>query len=95
MEEHDVLTTGCPAALCAMPSTAGNAPPKPSITLFPKFWQKEFNEPRLFHCFDVSRELPSRPQMVSLIAGSIVLFVVGYVIFQRQEVRAEIVSWRA
>jgi ABC-2 type transport system permease protein len=28
------------------------------------------------------------PQMVSLIAGTIVLFVVGYVVFQRQEVRA-------
>jgi ABC-2 type transport system permease protein len=28
------------------------------------------------------------PQMVSLIAGTIVLFVIGYVIFQRQEVRA-------
>ena len=28
------------------------------------------------------------PQMVSLIAGTIVLFVAGYVIFQRQEVRA-------
>jgi ABC-2 type transport system permease protein len=28
------------------------------------------------------------PQMVSLIAGTIVLFVLGYVIFQRQEVRA-------
>jgi len=28
------------------------------------------------------------PQTVSLIAGTIVLFVVGYVIFQRQEVRA-------
>jgi hypothetical protein len=26
--------------------------------------------------------------MVSLIAGTIVLFVAGYVIFQRQEVRA-------
>jgi ABC-2 type transport system permease protein len=28
------------------------------------------------------------PQMVGLIAGSIVLFVAGYVVFQRQEVRA-------
>jgi ABC-2 type transport system permease protein len=28
------------------------------------------------------------PQMVSLVAGTIVLFVGGYVIFQRQEVRA-------
>jgi ABC-2 type transport system permease protein len=28
------------------------------------------------------------PQMVGLIAGTIVLFVVGYVVFQRQEVRA-------
>jgi ABC-2 type transport system permease protein len=28
------------------------------------------------------------PQIVGLIAGSIILFVVGYVIFQRQEVRA-------
>jgi ABC-2 type transport system permease protein len=28
------------------------------------------------------------PQMVSLIAGTIVLFVAGYVVFQRQEVRA-------
>ncbi|MCC6948211.1 MAG: ABC transporter permease [Bradyrhizobiaceae bacterium] len=28
------------------------------------------------------------PQLVSLIAGTIVLFVVGYVVFQRQEVRA-------
>jgi ABC-2 type transport system permease protein len=28
------------------------------------------------------------PQIVSLIAGTIVLFVIGYVIFQRQEVRA-------
>jgi ABC-2 type transport system permease protein len=28
------------------------------------------------------------PQMVSLVAGTIVLFVIGYVIFQRQEVRA-------
>jgi ABC-2 type transport system permease protein len=28
------------------------------------------------------------PQMVSLIAGTILLYVVGYVVFQRQEVRA-------
>ena len=28
------------------------------------------------------------PQMVGLIAGTIVLFVAGYVLFQRQEVRA-------
>jgi ABC-2 type transport system permease protein len=28
------------------------------------------------------------PQMVGLVAGTIVLFVIGYVIFQRQEVRA-------
>jgi ABC-2 type transport system permease protein len=28
------------------------------------------------------------PQMVGLIAGSILLFVVGYIVFQRQEVRA-------
>jgi ABC-2 type transport system permease protein len=28
------------------------------------------------------------PQIVSLIAGTIVLFVIGYVVFQRQEVRA-------
>ena len=28
------------------------------------------------------------PQTVGLIAGTIVLFVVGYVLFQRQEVRA-------
>ena len=28
------------------------------------------------------------PQMVSLIAGTILLYVVGYVAFQRQEVRA-------
>jgi ABC-2 type transport system permease protein len=28
------------------------------------------------------------PQLVSLIAGTIVLFVVGYIVFQRQEVRA-------
>jgi ABC-2 type transport system permease protein len=28
------------------------------------------------------------PQMVSLIAGTIVLFVAGYIVFQRQEVRA-------
>ena len=28
------------------------------------------------------------PQIVSLIASTIVLFVIGYVIFQRQEVRA-------
>ena len=28
------------------------------------------------------------PQIVSLVAGTIVLFVIGYVIFQRQEVRA-------
>jgi ABC-2 type transport system permease protein len=28
------------------------------------------------------------PQIVSLIAGTIVLFVIGYIIFQRQEVRA-------
>jgi ABC-2 type transport system permease protein len=28
------------------------------------------------------------PQAVSLIAGTIVLFVIGYVSFQRQEVRA-------
>jgi ABC-2 type transport system permease protein len=32
--------------------------------------------------------LQAWPQMVSLIAGMIVLYVVGYVIFQRQEVRA-------
>ena len=28
------------------------------------------------------------PQMVSLIAGMILLYVMGYVVFQRQEVRA-------
>jgi ABC-2 type transport system permease protein len=28
------------------------------------------------------------PQIVSLVAGTIILFVVGYIIFQRQEVRA-------
>jgi len=28
------------------------------------------------------------PQMVGLVAGSIVLFVAGYIVFQRQEVRA-------
>jgi ABC-2 type transport system permease protein len=28
------------------------------------------------------------PQMVGLVAGTIVLFVIGYVVFQRQEVRA-------
>jgi len=28
------------------------------------------------------------PQTVGLIAGTIVLFVAGYVVFQRQEVRA-------
>ena len=28
------------------------------------------------------------PQIVSLIASTIVLFVIGYIIFQRQEVRA-------
>jgi ABC-2 type transport system permease protein len=28
------------------------------------------------------------PQMLSLIAGSILLFVTGYIVFQRQEVRA-------
>ena len=28
------------------------------------------------------------PQIVGLIAGTIVLFVIGYVMFQRQEVRA-------
>jgi ABC-2 type transport system permease protein len=28
------------------------------------------------------------PQLVGLIAGTIVLFVAGYVVFQRQEVRA-------
>jgi ABC-2 type transport system permease protein len=28
------------------------------------------------------------PQMVGLIAGTIVLFVIGYIVFQRQEVRA-------
>ena len=28
------------------------------------------------------------PQIVGLIAGTIVLFVIGYVVFQRQEVRA-------
>jgi ABC-2 type transport system permease protein len=28
------------------------------------------------------------PQMVGMIATAIVLFVIGYVIFQRQEVRA-------
>jgi ABC-2 type transport system permease protein len=28
------------------------------------------------------------PQMVSLIAGTIVLFVAGYIMFQRQEIRA-------
>jgi ABC-2 type transport system permease protein len=28
------------------------------------------------------------PQIVGLVAGTILLFVLGYVIFQRQEVRA-------
>ena len=28
------------------------------------------------------------PQTVALIAGAIVLFVAGYIVFQRQEVRA-------
>ena len=28
------------------------------------------------------------PQIVGLIAGTILLFVIGYVVFQRQEVRA-------
>jgi ABC-2 type transport system permease protein len=28
------------------------------------------------------------PQIVGLVAGSIVLFVIGYIVFQRQEVRA-------
>ena len=28
------------------------------------------------------------PQIVGLIAGTIVLFVIGYIVFQRQEVRA-------
>jgi ABC-2 type transport system permease protein len=28
------------------------------------------------------------PQLVSLIAGTILLFVVGYIVLQRQEVRA-------
>jgi len=28
------------------------------------------------------------PQTVALIAGTIVLFVAGYIVFQRQEVRA-------
>ena len=28
------------------------------------------------------------PQIVTLVAGSILLFVAGYVVFQRQEVRA-------
>jgi ABC-2 type transport system permease protein len=28
------------------------------------------------------------PQIVGMIAGAILLFVIGYVIFQRQEVRA-------
>ena len=32
--------------------------------------------------------LQAWPQIVSLIAGMIVLFVMGYVVFQRQEVRA-------
>jgi len=32
--------------------------------------------------------IQSWPQMVSLIAGTILLYVVGYVVFQRQEVRA-------
>ena len=32
--------------------------------------------------------LSAWPQIVSLIAGTILLFVVGYVAFQRQEVRA-------
>ena len=32
--------------------------------------------------------LSAWPQMVSLIAGTILLYVVGYVVFQRQEVRA-------
>jgi ABC-2 type transport system permease protein len=30
----------------------------------------------------------ARPQTVALIAGAIVLFVAGYIVFQRQEVRA-------
>jgi hypothetical protein len=29
-----------------------------------------------------------RPQIVGLVAGSILLFVIAYVVFQRQEVRA-------
>ena len=32
--------------------------------------------------------LQAWPQIVSLIAGTIVLYVIGYVSFQRQEVRA-------
>ncbi len=28
------------------------------------------------------------PQIVGLVAGTIMLFVIGYVVFQRQEVRA-------
>jgi ABC-2 type transport system permease protein len=28
------------------------------------------------------------PQIVGLVAGTIILFVIGYVVFQRQEVRA-------
>jgi ABC-2 type transport system permease protein len=28
------------------------------------------------------------PQIVALVAGSILLFVIGYIVFQRQEVRA-------
>ena len=28
------------------------------------------------------------PQIVGLVAGSILMFVIGYVVFQRQEVRA-------
>jgi ABC-2 type transport system permease protein len=28
------------------------------------------------------------PQIVGLVAGTILLFVIGYIVFQRQEVRA-------
>jgi ABC-2 type transport system permease protein len=28
------------------------------------------------------------PQIIGLVAGTIVLFVIGYIVFQRQEVRA-------
>ena len=28
------------------------------------------------------------PQIVGLVAGSLLLFVIGYIVFQRQEVRA-------